>query len=166
MRKHSDLSPLERDQQEQANIEVDFRAGMSLRKVCRRLRLSPQKVREAVYRGQLLAIQFAKTKFRKSKDGKAFDRQWWTNYRYPVWQFESNIRKYLPKILKESRRRWHLENQAGELDFNKFYRAIRDFLFRENHQLDGRRPIDLLRLGGVEANLVVNFDNKLQWNKR
>ena len=151
MRKYCDETRLNLEREEWGAIDVDFRAGLPLRKARVLLRLSKAELRLAVREGRLLAIQLVRGKFRPGKDGRGFQRVWWTNIRYPAWQFERPVAVSLPKILRSLLSRHHSSDPSGKFNFLQFYRSVRAFLFKENHYFEGRRPIDLLRLGGQEA---------------
>ena len=158
MRKYCDETRLNLEREEWGAIDVDFRAGLPLRKARVLLRLSKAELRLAVREGRLLAIQLVRGKFRPGKDGRGFQRVWWTNIRYPAWQFERPVAVSLPKILRSLLSRHHSSDPSGKFNFLQFYRSVRAFLFKENHYFEGRRPIDLLRLGGQEARRVVRFN--------
>lgn len=162
MARRCDYSRLERERQEDADVLRDFKEGLPLRKVCRLLGWTPKRVRYALFRGRLLGIQLVRGKFRPSKTGKAFERPWWTNYRYPAWQFEPEVRKTLPKILRLIRERLYTEDGIKKLkNFPyTFYKTAYLFLFAENHHFEGRKPIDLLRAGTPEANRAIAFNKK------
>lgn len=160
MSKYGDYSKIDRDRQRIADIKNDFRRGASLTKVCRRLGWSTDMVKKALCEGRLLGIQFTRNKLRTSPTNKMFERDWVTNIRYPAWQFEAKIRRSLPKILNHLKNRFYQKDNDSKFDFFDFYQTARDFLFTENHQLQNRKPVDLLRGNQKDAKQVMQFFTK------
>jgi hypothetical protein len=157
MVRYADNSRLDLERQEWADIGRDFREGWRLGKVCRYLRRTPEQVRRALFDGRLLGIQLEKSRFRPSKEGKEFKYPWKTCYRYPIWQFESQIRKYLLRILVAIRKRAYPPEHHPKINATNFYKTVRSHLFTENHHLDNQRPIDLLRKDKKSAEKVTEF---------